>query len=310
VIAAGDDDLDATVPFAAASAATTPARPRPTWGLQEGDELTPGRTVLARLGGGRTTEALLVWDETRLAIMVAKVLRPDRVHDPAALQAVQREAAALERLAHPVLVRGYDAELSGRFPHVLIEHLEGPTLRELLDAGERLPLEQALPLALHAAGALHYLACEGWVHLDVKPSNIVMGLPPRLIDLSEARPVADAARLAGPVGTDAYMAPEQCDPAGRAVSPAADVYGLGATLYHAVTGRRPYASAEGTRFPQLERDPDPLPADLPPALARAILAAMARDPARRPSARALAESLEPLVAALPDRVVLSRRRRR
>jgi serine/threonine protein kinase len=280
--------------------AAAEVRPRPTWGLQEGDELAPGRTVLGRLGGGRTTEALLVWDDERLAIMVAKVVRPDRARDPAALRAVGREAAALQRLAHPVLVRGYDADLGGRFPHVLIEHLEGPTLSALLEASGRLALEQVLTLALHVAGALHYLASQAWVHLDVKPGNIVMGLPPRLIDLSVARPAAEASRLRVRVGTAGYMAPEQCEPTPGAIGPAADVYGLAATLYHAVSGRRPFPRCDGEPgLPQLDRDPDPLPREVPAALSALIRAGMAREPRDRPAARELAEGLEPLVTVPP-----------
>ena len=215
-------------------------RPRPTWGLVEGDAIAPGRTVLRQIGGGRRYEVFLVWDDHRLAVLVAKVLRPDQASDLVALRDLGREAEALARLAHPVIVRGFDAVTDGRFPHLVTEHLEGPTLRELIDRDGALAPEQALPLGLHAASALHYLAGEGMVHLDVKPENIVMGAPPRLIDLSVARSVEAARRLRTAIGTDAYMAPEQCDPARGAIGPPADVFGLAATLHHAVGGRRPF----------------------------------------------------------------------
>src|SRR5690349_6482291 len=107
-------------------------RQRPTWGLAEGDELAPGRTILRRLGGGRRYEVFLVWDEHRLALLVAKVLRPDEARGPAGRNGLRREAEALARLSHPVLLRGFDAVLEGRFPHLVVEHLEGPTLAELL----------------------------------------------------------------------------------------------------------------------------------------------------------------------------------
>src|SRR3954471_23348956 len=142
-------------------------RPRPTWGFEEGDELAPGRTVLQRIAGGRRYETLLVWDEHRLAVLVAKVLRPDQATEPAALRDLAREASLVGRLAHPVVVRGFGAELDGRFPHVVLEHLDGPTLDELLARHGALDLEQLLPLGLHVASALHYLAAEGVVHLDV-----------------------------------------------------------------------------------------------------------------------------------------------
>jgi len=261
-------------------------RERPTWGLEEGDAIAPGRTVLRELGGGRRYEVFLVWDDHRLAVLVAKVLRPEHARAPAALAELSREAEALARLAHPVIVRGFDAVVDGRFPHLLIEHLEGPTLRELIERDGALPLEQTLPLGLHVASALHYLAAEELVHLDVKPDNIVMGAPPRLIDFSVARSLAEAARLRRPVGTDAYMAPEQRKPDGT-VGPAADVYGLAATLHHAVTGRRDLGG--------------PFPGRVPPALAALLRAGLAPDPGDRPRAAELAAGLEPLVAGLPLR---------
>ena len=282
-----------------------PSRSRPTWGFAEGDELAPGRTVLHRIGGGRRYEALLVWDEHRLSVLVAKVLRPDQTTHPVALRELRRESALLERLGHPVVVRGFGAVCEGRFPHLVVEHLDGPTLDELLRDGHTLALEQLLPLGLHIASALHYLAAEGVVHLDVKPSNIVMGGPPRLIDFSVARRVEDAAALRVPIGTDAYMAPEQCEPDGR-LGPAADVFGLAATLYTGLTGQRPYPPC-ADRWPQLTTAPAPLPRRTPPALADVLLAGLDRDPASRPTARDLATALEPLVAALPRRMTLGRR---
>jgi eukaryotic-like serine/threonine-protein kinase len=280
---------------------------RPTWGLAEGDAIAPGRTVLRPLGGGRRYEVFLVWDDHRLAVLVAKVVRPDQASDPAALRDFRQEADALARLAHPVLVRGFEAVTDGRFPHLLLEHLEGPTLRDLIIHHGALAIEQALPLGLHVAAALHYLAGKGIVHLDVKPDNVVMGAPPRLIDLSVARTIEDAQRLRWPVGTDGYMAPEQCDPARGPLGPAADVFGLAATLWHAVGGRRPFPRRGAERFPQLRREPEPLPHRVPGELQALLRAALARDPADRPTAAELAAGLEPLVAALPRRMVLGRR---
>jgi serine/threonine protein kinase len=282
-------------------------RERPTWGLVEGDAIAPGRTVLRALGGGRRYEVFLVWDDHRLAVLVAKVLRPELTDDPVALRELAREGEALARLAHPVLVRGFDVATDGPFPHLLMEHLEGPTLRDLINREGALPLEQVLPLGLYVASALHYLAAERMVHLDIKPDNVVMGAPPRLIDLSVARTIAAALRVRRPVGTDGYMAPEQCDREFGPVGPAADVFGLAATLHHAVSGERPFARDGNQRFPQLERDPAPLPRHVPDELAGLLRAALAREAAARPTAAEFAAGLEPLVAGLP-RLVLGRRR--
>jgi eukaryotic-like serine/threonine-protein kinase len=288
---------------------------RSSWAFDPGAPIAPGRTVLREIGGGSRYEALLVWDERLFALMVAKVLRPDQAEDDHALRELRREAEALALLAHPVIVRGFDAVLDGPHPHLLIEHLEGPTLRRVIKKGGSLPLQQVLPLALHIASALHYVERERMVHLDVKPDNIVMGVPPRLIDLSIASDLERAARLRGPIGTDSYMAPEQCGQGGR-MGPASDVFGLGATLYHALTGRKPFPREPGARdsddpevrFPQLSQAPLPLREGVPARVARLVERMLARDPADRPAAADVAAELEPLVAALPRRIPFGRRR--
>ena len=287
---------------------------RASWKLSEGDEIAQGRSVLKLLGGGNRYEAYLVWDEHMFAPMVAKLIRPDQVEDESALRGLRREAEALEALAHPVILRGFDAVLDPPHPHVLVEHLEGPTLRRLIRRGGPLPAEQVLPLALHAAAALHYMAGEGWLHLDLKPDNIVMGIPPRVIDLSLARTFERAARVRDPIGTNAYMPPEQCLPNGD-IGPPADIWGLGATLYHAVAGQRPFRKPASTaadadpeeRFPQLVDEVRPWPVRVRAVLSEAILSCLRPDPAERPTASGLALRLQPLMAALPSKLVLGRR---
>ena len=288
-----------------------------SWELEPGDEIAPGRSVVRALGGGRRYEVFLVWDDRLFALVVAKVLRPGSAADERHLEELREEADALERLAHPVLVRGFDAVLDGQYPHVLIEHLEGGTLRQLIRRGGPGPLEQVLPLAAHVAAALHYMAQAGMVHLDVKPDNIVMGVPPRLIDLSIARTLEHAASARHPLGTDAYMPPEQCAPAEHpgAIGPASDVWGLGATLHHAVSGEVPFPRPREARdsedplvrFPQLEAEPRPLPQRTPAALRELIAETLAKAPADRPSASELVFKLEPLVADLPRKLVFGRR---
>jgi serine/threonine protein kinase len=290
-----------------------------TWGLAEGDEIAPGRTVLKPLGGGTRYEVLLVWDEERFAIMVAKVLRPAVAGDERARRDLEREAEALAALSHPVILRGFDAALDGEHPHLLVEHLEGPTLRRLLRAEPRLPLQQLIPLGLHVAAGIAYMATAGWVHLDLKPDNLIMGVPPRIIDLSIARTTERAASTRGILGTDPYMAPEQCgtpDFEGR-IGPAADVFGLAATLWRAAAGAAPFPRAKGgsrsqdpdVRFPQLVAPPPEPPRDMPPALAELLRAGLARDPDDRPTARELASGFEPLLESLPKKAPFGRRRR-
>jgi eukaryotic-like serine/threonine-protein kinase len=288
-----------------------------SWGLEEGSEIAAGRSVLRPLGGGRRFEVFLVWDDELYALAVAKVLRPHLLEDERIRTELAQEAEALTRLAHPVIVRGFDAALDAERPHLLLEHLEGPTLRRLIRRGGAVPLEQLLPLAAHVGAALHYMAGRGFVHLDVKPDNIVMGVPPRVIDLSIARTLERAARVSRPLGTDAYMAPEQCDPVGFTgqIGPPADVWGLGATLHHAVSGGVPFPRPEGARdsddplvrFPQLAEEARPLPDRVSPRLRELIGACLARRPADRISASELVEGLQPLVAELPRKLVFGRR---
>jgi serine/threonine protein kinase len=264
---------------------------RASWELAEGDEIAQGRSVLRLLGGGRRYEAYLVWDEHMLAPMVAKLLRPDQAEDEVALRALRREAEALDALAHPVILRGFDAVLDPPHPHVLVEHLEGPTLRELLSGGRSRPAERVRALGMSVASALHYMAGEGWLHLDLKPSNILMGAPPRVIDLSLARTLERAARVREPIGTNAYMAPEQCEPNGE-LSPATDVWGLGATLYQALAGWRPFPKPiPEERFPQLHAEARPLPPARPNELSAAVRACLRPDSAERPTALQLFERL-------------------
>lgn len=289
---------------------------RARWELEPGDAIADARSALKRLGGGNRYEVYLAWDEHLFSLVVAKLLRPDHVDDSRALRELSEEAQILDALAHPVIVRGFDAVLDGPMPHLVIEHLEGPSLRRLIRRGGALGLQQLLPLALHVAGALEYMSHEETVHLDVKPDNIIMGVPPRLIDLSIARSLERAATTSGPIGTDAYMPPEQCegDSQGR-IGTASDVWGLGATLHHAVTGEVPFPREKAARdsddpeirFPQLVEPPRPLPDTVPAELRELILSTLDKDPAERPTPGELAGRLEPLVAELPRKLALSRR---
>ncbi|NYE38975.1 serine/threonine protein kinase [Nocardioides cavernae] len=281
------------------------------WDLAEGDLLAPGLGALRRLGGGTAYEAWLCFDEVTWSPVVVKVLRPSQVDDESSRRGLRREVAALATVNHPVVVRGLRDGQDGERPHVVLEHIDGPRLSSLIRRHGRLQEQQYLPLAIDVAAALHYLRHIGWTHLDIKPSNVIMGAPARLIDLSVARPEEDARRLRHPIGTDAYMSPEQCDPTGpasadgRVPSYASDVWGLGATLFHAVAGFRPFAHGDPDaddvphRFPQLLDAPAALPDGVPPVVADVIAACLARDPDARPLPHEVAEALEPVLTGLP-----------
>jgi serine/threonine protein kinase len=254
-----------------------------------------------RLGTGERFETYLAWDERLLSLVVVKVLRPHLVDDDHSLERLVAEAELLERLRHPVIVRGFDAVVAGPRPHLVLEHLEGPRLSTLLRKQGRLEPEQLVPLALQLSSALHYLGAEDVVHLDVKPSNVIMGAPARLIDLSIARTVAQLEGITRAIGTVGYMAPEQREPQRLGPpTPATDVWGMGATLYQAAAGRPPFAGDRAVE------EPDPLPASVGAPMASLIAACLDPDATARPSPRDAAAELEELAATLRGRLVLGR----
>ena len=268
------------------------------------------------LGGGRNYEAYLVWSDKLSYLLVAKMLRPHLTEDRHALDSLIKEVGVVERLNHPMVVRGFGADTEGERPYLLLEHLEGPSLSSLVRKGA-LPLEQTVPLAMNLCSALHYMHSEKVVHLDVKPSNIIMGLPPRLIDLSVARTFEAAKKITGHVGTDEYMAPEQCAPGERGeIGAPADIWGVGATLYRAVTGNLPFKREKGAskstdlqaRFPQLVAAHEPWPKNVPAPMREVIDACLTDDPRERPEAAEVAESVQPFLSELPRKPLLRRAR--
>jgi eukaryotic-like serine/threonine-protein kinase len=282
------------------------------WDLREGEEIAPGLTAQQLLGGGTRYEAYLAFDERLHHLVVVKVLRPDRAEDLRAIRGLRDEAGVLAQVNHPAIARLLRSGVDAERPHVVLEHVEGPRLSTLVRRFGPLELEQAAALAVEVASALHYLHGVGVVHLDVKPKNLIMGAPPRLIDLSVARSIGAASELDVPVGTDAYMAPEQCAPSPGRVGPPADVWGLGVTLYESLAGEPafPDGSREGgalpeDRFPQLVREVRPLPRHVASELRSVVGAALSPEPRDRPAAAEVAEGVEPLLRR-PRRLVLNR----
>jgi eukaryotic-like serine/threonine-protein kinase len=278
----GGDPRDAPRMSTSAAAAGGDA-----WHLPHGAAVEAGRTIVARLGGGVDHEVYAVEDH-RFGPSVAKLVRPRLVAGGEACGVLAREAAALQRLAEPGVVRCLDVELRGSHPHLLLELVPGDTLRGLLRRGPTLPAENVVALGAALAETLATIAGRGWVHLDVKPENVIVGPRPRLLDFNIAQPVADAGRLRFPIGTPAYMAPEQ-RAAGRrrpadAIGPPADVYALAVTLHEALTGSLP--------------DVESGAAHLPPPLGGLLSAALEREPARRPTAAELSAELRSGVAAI------------
>ena len=276
---------------------------RSGWEFASGDEIAPGRTMQALLGGGDHYEAYVAWNHRMMTPTVIKLLRPDVVGDERARRSLSREGELLARLHHPGLTRLFAMDADGERPFVEIEYVEGPRLSTLVRRHGRLNPEQAFPLGRQLASTLHFLHAEGILHLDVKPSNVIMGPTPRLIDLSIARRIERASRIKGFVGTDAYMSPEQADQERwHTIGPKADTWGLAATLYYAVAKRAPHSRGRrgavgAERFPQLVESPAPLdPSRHGSGLVTLIMGGLQPAPDARPTVAQLFDRLDELAA--------------
>ena len=247
--------------------------------VEPGAELLPGFEVVELMRRGGRLDTYDVHSRERDCRCVVKVVRPDREHEVGCREALIREGGLLRDLAHPHLVRVYEVVTEPR-PAVVMETLTGATLGALIDDSPISPVDAAL-LGRQVASALSYLHGRGWLHLDVKPSNVVVQAGRAvLIDLSlVTRPGVGRPHA----GTDGYLAPEQVT--GRDLSTASDVFGLGVTLGEALTGELPYgeedrwargSSPRRTRWAFRRR----LVAT-PAPLAELVLACIDPDPAHR-----------------------------
>lgn len=273
-----------------------------------GQELAPGLTGLRELGGGVTYEAWLAFDERLYAPVVVKIVRPELVDDPATRSTFERELSVMTSLAHPGIARLFAYDDEAERPYFVIEHIDGPTLSSLISKHGHLPEHQLLSVAVDLCSAAHYLHGLELCHLDIKPSNIVAGAPAKLIDFSVAQSFADAAQQMDPIGSDEYMAPEQCAPgdaaetnrvfSGRGVmGPASDVWAIGATLFRAAAGYR--AFDREPKWQQLTEAPRALPHFLDARISDVIMDCLAPNPDDRPTPAQVLDRLDPIVATLP-----------
>lgn len=263
-----------------------------SWNLVPGDEVVPGCVMQSLLGGGRRHEVYAAFDTRLLAPVVVKIVRPRRVNDDAVLKATKREIEILRRVSHPVVVRLLDAMGSGPRPHLVVERVSGRTLYRVIHRDGPLTPARTAELGVALASGLHTIHRHGYVHLDMKPENVILGRPPRIIDFGIATTTEKAGRLTGVAGTPRSAAPEQCDaPTTGRPGAASDVWGLGFTLHEALTRTGPFPARNPdpdapleARFPQLALPAGPLPDGVPPPLAEIIARCLRPDPAERPSA--------------------------
>lgn len=262
--------------------------------LSAGAFAAPEYEVLDHLHRSNGFDVYDVWSHERLSRAIVKLPRPDRLDDATLRRRLEQEGRLLRRLAHPHIVRGYEF-LAGPPPAVVMETLGGETLAHLLETTERLAPAEAAVLGVQLASALSYLHGHGYLHLDLKPSNIVVDRGRAVIvDLSVAhRP----GRARPGLGTWCYLAPEQA--VGGPLTSAADVWGLGAVLFEVLAGRPAFGvdetgSEEQDSYPQLEGSAPRLSRDrrVPSPLAEAVDACLDPDPSRRPSLANVTDALE------------------
>ncbi len=250
-----------------------------------------GYRLLRRLGAGGMAEVYLAYDEERGGPIAIKVLPDDLAKNATYVDRFRREADVGKLLSHPNIVKcfetGQDAD-TGRY-FLVMEFIKGQSAQARLEATGRFPLSEAVRVVLDAARALEELHFRGYVHRDVKPGNILIGEDSRakLGDLGVAKLLSDSAELTSldqGIGTPFYMPWEQTLNASL-VDPRSDLFALGATFYHLVTGRVPFpgktvqdvvkAKDEGSFAAARELDPK-LPRSVDTILAK-MLARMPKD---------------------------------
>lgn len=233
--------------------------------------------------------------DVRLGRDVAvKVLRADLARDPQFQERFRREAQNAAALNHPAIVAVYDTGEThtehGPLPYIVMEFVDGRTLRDLVKTEGPLPGKRAMEIMADVCAALDFSHRHGIVHRDVKPANamITRNGAVKVMDFGIARAVADGqaavTQTAAVIGTAQYLSPEQAR--GEAVDARSDVYAAGCVLFELLTGEPPFTgdSPVAVAYQHVREDPKPPSALNPrvsPALDAIVLKAMAKNPANR-----------------------------
>jgi len=251
--------------------------------------------VVATLGRGAMGEVFAAVDDVLGREVAIKTLRGgDRPTSRLIDERFKNEARAIASLAHPGVVQLFDVDVAADPPFLVMERVAGPSLAERLEDGP-LPIDEVRALGVQIARAIAAAHELGIVHRDVKPANILAAGPGRwkLADFGVAHVPDSSLTLTGQfVGSPAYAAPEALTRG--ELGPAADVYGLGAVLYQAASGRWPRSEPSSPGIAALLAPPPPLRGfapQVPAELAGAIERALAPDATDRPTAEEMARAI-------------------
>jgi len=279
--------------------------------------------IVRHLARGGMAEVYLAHDQLLDRPVAVKVLFPELAHDVNFVERFRREARAAAGLNHHNIVSVYDfGEDEGSY-FIVMEYVEGETLRDVIRTEGPLELPRVVEIGAEVAAALAIAHASDIVHRDVKPGNVLISstVPAaRLRDVPEARlsevKVADfgIARAGDPresltqtgavMGTATYLSPEQAK--GADIDLRSDVYSLGVVLYEMATGRPPFAGSSPVAIAYQHLNEPPVPPStqnpaLPPAFDAIVLKALAKDPAdRQGSATELRSELLALTMGPPD----------
>lgn len=266
------------------------------------------------IGRGGMAEVHIGHD-TRLGRTVAiKILRSDLARDPSFQNRFRREAQSAAALNHPAIVAVYDTgedvitEPTGvvqHVPFIVMEYVEGHTVRDILRDGHAVPIEEAVEIAAGVLSALEYSHHAGIVHRDIKPANVMITPTGavKVMDFGIARAVADSAatmtQTQAVIGTAQYLSPEQAR--GEQVDARSDLYSSGCLLFEMLTGRPPFIGDSPVAVAyQHVREIPPVPSsiasDVPETLDRITLKALAKErDARYSSAAEFRADLEAML---------------
>ena len=247
--------------------------------------------ILDRVGAGAMGTVFKARHGKLGRIVALKVLRPSLARDKRYVDRLRREARIVAALNHPNIVTGYDLGEEGGYHYFVMEFVDGKTVYDELAVKRTYNEKDALSLIIQIARALEHAHARGFIHRDVKPKNIMItkdGMA-KLADMGLAREASDAVAAAAEkgraYGTPYYISPEQI----RGIVDVdfrADIYSLGATMYHMVTGKVPFEgpSPSAIMHKHLKESlvpPDHLNSSLSTGLAEVVERMMAKDRAQR-----------------------------